>query len=170
MRGPAWQKCRPSLTDLIMPHRGSFEVQRDMGGHWMASRRLGRALFHAATARLGIIVLITDGSPTCASCAASAAAAAKNAGVTVIGVGVDTGLCHCPCPCLSSGDKSIKQMVSDPKDDNYVRVDDFDKLVEHATAAKKDGPRRKERLRIFQPKRPPRAPAHADLDNRRLRM
>ena len=78
-----------------------------------------------------LIVLITDGSPTCSSCAASAAAAAKNAGVTVIGVGVDTGLCYCPCPCLSSGDKSIKQMVSDPKDDNYVRVDDFDKLSEN---------------------------------------
>ena len=40
-------------------------------------------------------------------------------------------MCHCPCPCLSSGDKSIKQMVSDPKDDNYVRVSDFDKLSEN---------------------------------------
>ncbi len=78
-----------------------------------------------------LIVLITDGSPTCSSCASSAADAARNAGVTVIGVGVDTGLCHCPCPCLSSGDKSIKQMVSDPKDENYVRVDDFDKLSEN---------------------------------------
>ncbi len=81
-----------------------------------------------------IIVLVTDGSPSQYSAASNAATAAKNAGTTIIGVGVDTGMCHCPCPCLSGGDKSIRDMVSEPKDDNYVRVDDFDDLTSNLAA------------------------------------
>ena len=57
---------------------------------------------------------MTDGVPNNVPQSEAASKAAQDAGITIIGVGVAVP---------GNGDQAIKRMVSDPKDDHYVSVD-----------------------------------------------
>ena len=61
-----------------------------------------------------IILLMTDGKPNNPTQSLAASKNAIAAGVTILGVGVGVP---------GNGDAAIKLMVSDPKDDHYVSVD-----------------------------------------------
>ena len=66
-----------------------------------------------------IILLMTDGTPNNAPQSLAASKAAQAAGITILGVGVAVP---------GNGDDAIKLLVSDPKDDHYVSVDNANAL------------------------------------------
>ena len=68
-----------------------------------------------------LVLLITDGEPNSPTKANAASANLIKDGVLILGVGVAVG-------SGPNADKKIKDMISKPVDQNYVYIDDFDKM------------------------------------------
>ena len=83
---------------------------------------LKAALAHGAERRaVRQIIFITDGEPNNPTKANAASAKLISDGVLILGVGVAVG-------SAANADKKIKDMISQPVDEHYVYIDDFDKM------------------------------------------